>query len=118
MGGFLGGRAVGIRPEVFAAPRRCSRMRRAWLGLGLANPNPNPNPNPDPNPNPNPSPNPHPHPHPNPNRAQPPPVESTEPPKEGVWAVLAWFQPKPKPDPPTLEAVFRANKDEPVRAQG
>jgi len=49
-------------------------------------------------------------------RAQPPPVESTEPAKEGVWAVLAWFQPKPKPDPPTLEAVFRANKDEPVRA--
>ena len=53
----LGGRAVGVRPEVFAAPRRCSRMRRAWLGLGLANPNPDPNPDPDPNPNPNPSPN-------------------------------------------------------------
>jgi len=48
-------------------------------------------------------------------RAQPPPVEPVEPDKEGVWAVLAWFQPKPKPNPPTLEMVVRANKDEPVR---
>ena len=43
-------------------------------------------------------------------RAQPPPAEPTEPPKQGVWAVLDFFQPKPKPDPPTLEAIVRANK--------
>ena len=48
-------------------------------------------------------------------RAKPPPAEPSEPPKEGVWAVLDWFQPKPKPNPPTLEQVVKANQKEPAQ---